>query len=188
MATIPPDGDPEDVTCKGCYTGTADADAVVATAGEAMLTNEELQVWYWAQAAQYRQEAHTDAPDFGKPLDTQSCTIDDSVNSWQQYFLREALDAWHTAQALVSRSETEPLPTEEAYKPVKKDHEEYMAGMPATEVLYGHYELYRPNSMHQAYLDEIPQTLAELARQKGYADAETLARHNRRVSNLRFRK
>ena len=176
VATVPADGDPEDVTCKGSYTGQADADTVVATAGDGALTNGQLQVWYWAQVAQYRQAGHEEMPDFEKPLDTQRCTIDDSVASWQQYFLREALDAWHTAQALVNQSKVQPLPTEEAYKPVERDHDLYMAGMPATKVLYGHEDLYHPNSMHQAYLDEIPQTLADLARQKGYADGETMAR------------
>ena len=43
--TIPADGNPDDVTCKGSYTAKAEdfnGDAVVATLGEAKLTNTEL--------------------------------------------------------------------------------------------------------------------------------------------------
>ena len=50
--TVPPDGDPENETCKGSYTaGEADllaaADTVVATMGEYELTNAQLQIYYW---------------------------------------------------------------------------------------------------------------------------------------------
>ena len=79
-ATIPADGDPGDVTCKGTYTGEM-SDSVVATSGSMELTGEELQVWYWAEVSQYRQENHETAPDFDLPLDTQVCGIDSSVNS-----------------------------------------------------------------------------------------------------------
>lgn len=175
-ATIPGDGNPEDVTCKGSYTAGGDLNAVVATMDAQKLTNEELQVWYWSEVAQYRQENHEIAPDFDRPLDMQICGIDSSVNSWQQYFLKQALSAWHTAQALDRYSAQEPLPLEEAYKPNLENHEKYMTGMPATEVLYGYQTYYRPNSMHQAYLDELPQMLETLAREKGYADAAEMAR------------
>ena len=56
-ATVPEDGDPNDVTCKGSYTGTADS-APEAVMGEETLTNQALQVWYWAEVAQYREEGH----------------------------------------------------------------------------------------------------------------------------------
>lgn len=174
-ATVPADGDPETVACKGSYTGQIQADTVAARVGETSLTLEHLQVWYWAQVAQYRQEGHAQSPDFDRPLDTQICEIDDSAASWQQYFLKEALNAWHTAQALVLHSQEVPLPTEEEYQPSQKNYNTYMKGMPAAELLYGYHEFYRPNSMHQAYLDSLPETLAELARQKGYADTEEMA-------------
>ena len=161
-------------TCKGSYTGTA-ANSVVATSGSAKLTGEELQVWYWAEVAQYRQENKEIAPDFEQPLDTQVCEIDSSVNSWQQYFLKRALSSWHGAQALVQHSKDVPLVTEEAYQPNLANYEKYMTGMPATEVLYGYHSHYRPNSMHQAYLDAIPQMLEDLAQTKGYADSKTMA-------------
>ena len=173
-ATVPADGNPDDVTCKGTYTGTA-ADEVAATSGSARLTNRQLSAWYWAQVAQYRQENHSAAPDFTQPLEEQVCDIDSSVNSWQQYFLKRALSAWHSAQALIQHSEEVPLTFEEAYQPNLKNTEKYMTGMPASEVLYGYHSHYRPNSMHQAYLDEIPRMLEALSREKGYADVQTMA-------------
>ena len=173
-ATIPADGDPNDVTCKGSYTDPV-SDSVVAKAGTCELNSEQLSVWYWAEVAQYRQEDHEIAPDFDRPLDMQACEIDSSVNSWQQYFLKQALSAWHTAQALQQYSEQTPLPLEEAYQPNAANHEKYMTGMPATEVLYGYMTYYRPNSLHQAYLDEIPQMLEDLAQEKGYADGAEMA-------------
>lgn len=172
--TIPADGNPDDVTCKGSYTGT-DAASVAAVSGTAKLTNEELSVWYWAEVAQYRQENHDIAPDFSRSLDTQICELDSSVNSWQQYFLKQALSSWHTAQALNQYSQEVKLPTEEAYQPNLENHEKYMTGMPATKVLYGYNTDYTPNSMHQAYLDGIPQMLETLAKEKGYADGKTMA-------------
>ena len=50
-----------------------------------------------------------------------------------------------------------------------------MTGMPASEVLYGYTDQYKPNSMHQTYLDGIPQMLADLAKEKGYAGVEEMA-------------
>lgn len=175
-ATIPPDGNPDDVTCKGSYTGAGNANAVVAMSDVKELTNGELQVWYWAEVAQYRQENHENAPDFDRPLEEQVCEIDESVNSWQQYFLKKALSSWHSAQALVMHGEEVPLPTEEAYQPNTKNTEKYMTGMPASEVLYGYYDYYRPNSMHQEYLDTLPETLEDVATQKGYAGLSAMAR------------
>lgn len=176
-ATVPPDGDPNDVTCKGSYTGEPDADAVVAVIGDAQLTNGQLQVFYWAEVAAYRQAGQEPAPDFDRPLDTQVCDIDDSVASWQQYFLRRALNTWCSAQALVLQGQDEGLPTEEAYQPSQDNHQKYLSEeLPALKYLYGYSESYQPNTMHQAYLDGIPDMLEQLAGEKGYADASGMAR------------
>ena len=80
------------------------------------------------EVASYRQAAHETAPDFDKPLDTQPCEIDTSVASWQQYFLKRALNSWHSALALSLQSVDEGIPTEEAYQPNMKNHEVYMSG------------------------------------------------------------
>ena len=174
-ATIPADGDPDDVTCKGSYTNRGAPDTVVTASGTWALTNEQLSVWYWAEVAQYRQENHEIGPDFEQPLDMQACEIDTGVNTWQQYFLKQALSSWHTAMALDQHSRQVSLTFEEAYQPNRDNTEKYMTGMPASEVLYGYVDKYKPNSMHQAYLDEIPRMLEELAGEKGYADAAQMA-------------
>ena len=53
-ATVPADGNSDDVTCKGTYTREGDPAAVIAQIGDTKLTNEALAVWYWAAAAQYQ--------------------------------------------------------------------------------------------------------------------------------------
>ena len=174
-ATVPEDGDPKDVTCKGSYTGETDPQAVVAGLEGAELTNEELAIWYWAEVAQYRQTPGAEAPDFSGPLDTQACPVDSSVRSWQQYFLKRALQSWHTAQALMLQAKQDPLVYEEAYQINPTTHENNMKGKPATEFLYGYDEYYVHNTMHQSYLDQVPQTLAQLAGDLGYADVRELA-------------
>ena len=175
-ATIPADGDPDNVTCKGSYTAdSADPATAVATAGSHTLTVQQLQVWYWLQVAQYAQGSHDAAPDFSRPLDSQVCPIDDSVNSWQQYFLKQALNSWHSACALELQSRELPLVLEEAYQPNMENQEKYMTGMPATEVLYGYNRMFEPNSMHEAYLTALPETLDALAQQKGFSSRKDMA-------------
>lgn len=174
-ATVPPDGNAQDVTCKGSYTVAPAPEAVVATAGQATLTNEQLQVWYWAEVAQYRQSGQAPAPDFDRPLDRQSCQIDPEVASWQQYFLKRALHTWHSAQALDQQSREVPLETEEAYQPNLDNHATYLTGKPATKYLYGYQEFYSPNTLHQAYLDSLEQTLETLAGEKGYDSVKAMA-------------
>lgn len=174
-ATTPPDGNPEDVTCKGTYTGQGNADAVVATVGEKQLTNGMLSAYYWAEVSQYRSENRDQAPDFDAPLDTQVCTVESSVASWQQYFLKRALNSWYTAQAMALEAEEKGLPKEEAYKPNLQNYEIYLTDIPATKFLYGYSDTFRLNTMHQEYLDNLPQTLETLAQEKGYASAEEMA-------------
>lgn len=175
VETTAPDGNPEDVTCKGSYTGTVKTDAVVARIGDAELTNGQLQSWYWAAVAQAQQTMTENAPDFHRPLDAQSCSIDSSVSSWQQYFLQQALDTWHMSQALYLQAQVKTIPTEEEYQPSAKNHANCMTGMPATQFLYGEHKTYQPNSMHQAYLDGLPQRLESLAQAAGYADGDAMA-------------
>lgn len=174
-ATIPADGNPDDVTCKGSYTGAAENRTVVAELGETSLTNGVLQAYYWAEVAQYRQENHETAPDFSRPLDSQPCPLDDSVASWQQYFLKAALNTWHSAQALTLQSQTENLPLEEAYQPNLKNYDKYLQNIPATKYLYGYNQEFTPNTLHQQYLDNLSETLEGLAAEKGYADISSMA-------------
>ncbi len=175
-ATVPADGDPEDVTCKGSYTADSINDTVIASFSDKKLTNAALQVFYQLEVNNWRQETRRDAvPDWNKPLDTQPCPIDDSVNSWQQYFLKRALTTWHTVQAMEIHAERMGIPTEEAYQPNLDNHAEYLTGMPATRWLYGYNKSYSPNEVHQAYLDGIPDMLQQLAGDRGFGSASALA-------------
>ncbi len=74
---------------------------VVATLGDAKLTNGELQVYYWMQVIDFLNEYGSYAAYFGldytQPLDEQK-SIEENT-SWQQYFLQSAIDAWHSNQA-----------------------------------------------------------------------------------------
>lgn len=106
--TIPADGNPDDVTCKGSYTASdeevkADADTVVATAGENTLTNGQLQVHYWLTVQNFLSQYGAYASYFGldatQPLDTQVCAMADGL-TWQQYFLNQALSSWKTYEAV----------------------------------------------------------------------------------------
>ena len=108
-ATIPPDGNPEDVTCKGSYSVSEEeingaADTVVAVIGDRELTNGVLQAYYWDAVYAYLQDYGSYATLFGlnldQSLDTQLCTMGDVSVTWQQYFLQFALDTWHSHQAV----------------------------------------------------------------------------------------
>lgn len=174
--TIPVDGNPDDVTCKGSYTADVSADSVVATIADTQLTNGQLQVLYWLEVAAYRQAGHEISPDFTQSLDTQVCPLDDSVNSWQQYFLREALNSWASAQALTLQSQLIPLGYEKAYQPNADKHAQYFVDVPVlSSVYYGISEYYRVNELHQTYLDNLPTMLSELSAGLGYTDTSALA-------------
>ena len=114
-ATVPADGNPEDATCKGTYTvsdeeALAARDTVVATIGDAQLTNGQLQTYYWSMVNSYLSSEYGyymmmyGALDYTKPLDTQICFEDQSL-TWQQYFLKEALDYWQMNQSLAEEAQ-----------------------------------------------------------------------------------
>lgn len=122
-ATIPADGNPDDVTCKGSYTASdadvlAAADTVVATVGDKTLTVKELQVYYWMQAQQFMNSEsgyyayYMGGIDMTQPLDTQVSLMDQGL-TWQQYFLREALSAWHTYQVMASEADASDFEMDE---------------------------------------------------------------------------
>lgn len=163
----------EPAALSSCYTDIPHPDAVVARMEDAILTNDQLQVWYWAEIAQYRESGTLPAPDFDSPLDLQTCPLTGA--DWHQYFLDCSLNRWHTAQALIRHSQQTPVPTEEAYDPDLKALHKYMDGMPATQVLYGFDSAYRPNSLHNAYLDTLDDTLLSLAESLEYSGTEALA-------------
>ena len=113
--TIPADGNPDDETCKGSYTGTpeeakAAADKVVATVGDYQLTNGLLQVYYLRgiqttlQGNPYLSYMGLDLSRGINGLDTQVCPIAEG-RTWQQFFLQGALQDWHMNQAMAAEAE-----------------------------------------------------------------------------------
>ena len=107
--TTPPDGNPDDVTCKGTYTVSDDeiyaaADTVVATIGDEKLTNGLLQAYYWDGVYAFLQENGSYAGmlglNFSQGLDTQLCAVGDVSMTWQQYFLDSALKTWHSHMSM----------------------------------------------------------------------------------------
>lgn len=112
-ATVPADGNPDDVTCKGTYTASdeeviAAADTVVAKAGEFQLTNSELQIYYWLEVQSFLQNygyyATMMGLDYTQPLDTQVCSMLES-GTWQQFFLSSALTSWQNYQAMAAEAD-----------------------------------------------------------------------------------
>ena len=168
------DGNPESLQCKDNYlAGEFDPDTTVAWLGGETLTAGQLQAWYWLAVCGYTGEQR---PDPSVPLEEQLCPLTDEGLSWQHYFLRRAIASWQTVQSLVLASR-EPMPvTEELFQPKAEDHAAYFpAGIPAEKVLYADRDCFTPNSVHQAYLDSLPQTLAELARARDTGNIGSLA-------------
>ena len=163
----------ESAAVSSCYTDTPRPDAVVARMEDTLLTNGELQIWYWAEIAQYRDSGTRPAPDFQIPLDLQDCSL--SGTDWHRYFLDSALNRWHTAQALIRHSQEVPLPTEAAHDPDPKTLHKYMDGMPVTRVLYGYDPAYRLNTLHSNYLDTLEDTFRSLADVRGFSGTESMA-------------
>ena len=111
--TIPADGNPDDVTCKGSYTASdaevmAARDTVVATAGEYELTVGQLQVYYWMQVreflSQYGSYLSYFGLDYTHGLDAQLCPAVEG-QTWQQYFLSQALLCWQSYQSMAAEAE-----------------------------------------------------------------------------------
>ena len=146
--TVPADGNPDDVTCKGTYTVSdeeisAAASTVVATMGESVLTNAELQVYYWMQVYDFLNQNASYAGmiglDYTQPFDTQLSI--DGTNTWQQYFLDSALNLWKNYQAMANAANA--------------------AG----------YEL---DEEYVTYLEELPESLEQNALLSGFESAEKM--------------
>lgn len=154
VATVPADGNPDDVTCQGSYTASdeeviAAMNTVVATAGDGQLTNGQLQIYYWMQVqnfiANYGGYASYYGLDIYQPLDTQICMLSEEGLTWQQYFLRAALESWHNYQSM------------------------------ANEAAGAGYEL---DESYQADIAAIPESLATDAGLQGFDSAESYLAYN----------
>ena len=176
--TVPADGNPQDVTCKGSYTAdTLDRKTVVAEIDGQKLTLGMLNVLYRLEINEYTPEEGTEPPDFSAPLDTQRCGAPYENLTWQQFFLQKALDRWHTLQALERKSREITYQDEENFEVDEKLHEEYMKDMPINDtVLYGKESTFRLSKMQTAFLDGIPDQLEALAQEKGGTMEDLLAR------------
>lgn len=129
LATHPADGNPDDVTCKGSYTvsdeqAAEDAAKVVATLGDQQMTNADLQIYYWMQVVSFLNEYGNAAAslglDYNQPLDTQML---DETQTWQQYFLACALDAWNAYEALAQEA------VAAGFDKQSEDYQEYAASV-----------------------------------------------------------
>ena len=112
--TVPTDGNPDDVTCKGTYTSgdeeaIAARDTVVATSGNHELTLSQLQVYYWMEVRNFMSQYGAYAAYFGldinQSLDTQVCEVLEEPRTWQQYFLEAALNSWHNYCAMAAEAD-----------------------------------------------------------------------------------
>ena len=151
--TVPADGNPDDVTCKGTYTVTDDeaaaaADTVVATMGGRELTNGQLQVYYWEEVYAFLQEYGDYATYFGldytKPLDTQLCESEEVSVSWQQYFLECALNTWRSYLSMALEGEEND------------------------------FEL---DADTKAYLESLPADLTNMATEDGYGSVDEMIKN-----------
>ena len=81
-------------------------DQVVATCGDEVLTNSQLQVYYWMQVFSFLQNYSSYLSYFGldytQPLSEQMMSED---TTWEQYFLELSLDSWHRFQAMLIHAE-----------------------------------------------------------------------------------
>ena len=104
---------PNDIHKKDVYT-VADEnaakykDAVVATSNGKELTNTQLQIYYRMQVMDflnyYGDYVSYLSLDLSKPLGEQPCYYDDTL-TWEQYFLKIAIETWHNYQTLASLAE-----------------------------------------------------------------------------------
>ncbi len=95
------------------YTGKdakleAARETVVATAGDRKLTNGELQAYYWVYIYSFLQENSSALStlnlDLTKDFAKQECSVQKG-SSWQEYFLENALKAWHQYISMVVAGE-----------------------------------------------------------------------------------
>lgn len=151
---IPFDGDATSPLCKASYTvsdeaAIAAADTVVATMGDRVLTNGELQAYYWQEIFLFLQEYGNYVDyiglDLNAPLDEQLTELGETSMSWQQFFLDCAVYSWQNYQALALEAEA--------------------TGYELAEEL-------------QSELDGLPEELEASATESGLASADELVQNN----------
>lgn len=115
------------------YTGSdkalvANANKVVATVGDVELTNAELQIYYWVYVYSFMDEnsyyLSSMGFDYTKPFHKQECSVEKG-KSWQEYFLKQALETWYQYAVLV-------MAGEEAKFELPEDEVEYLNNLRTT--------------------------------------------------------
>ena len=169
-ATIPPDGNPEDVTCKGTYTADLmDGSQVVATIEDQELNNSKLNILYRLAVNGYKPQEGQPSPDFSKPLDSQECPLEGTHITWQQYFLQKAIDSWQGIQSLERRSYMPMVRNELNFEVDPVKHATYMTGMPINDtVLYGEDASFKLSRKEKPYMEKLPEAMKKLAEDLGY--------------------
>lgn len=172
-------GDPASLLCKASYTASGEVlensrqDTVAEMEGRA-LSLGQLRVRYALAVNAYRQSGKTPAPDFTQSLESQACPLEEGL-SWQHYFLKAALDQWHAQQSLLAKSREIQSVSSAYYAPKAELHERNMTeDLPAKKYLYESKDSYTPNSMHEAWLDGLPESLARLGAEKGFGSLSEL--------------
>ncbi len=96
----------------------AKRDDVVATLGDAQLTNGQLQVYYWTEVYNFLNDYSAYLSYFGldykKPLDEQQNM--EGTGTWQQYFLQTALESWQRDQSFVQEAKKAGFQMTEEYQ------------------------------------------------------------------------
>ena len=115
QGTVPADGETGTVYEKGSYSVTNEETAntgavIVATMGDKTLTNSQLQIYYWNYVQTYLNSEDCYLAmmygmlDLTQPLEMQTYYKDPSM-TWQQFFLKGALDNWTSMQAVAIEAE-----------------------------------------------------------------------------------
>lgn len=124
--TVPADGNPDDITCKGSYTVSdaeliSNQDVVVATCGGEELTLSQLQIYYWSQVRSFFATYGAYLSYFGVDtevgLDVQPCAIEEG-RTWQQFFLESALNYWQNDRAMANEAKLLGVELKEEYSAI----------------------------------------------------------------------
>ena len=168
-------GNSAELDCQDSYVKPGDARTQVAWVGEESLDNGVLRVLYNLEIGSYRSSGEQPQPDYSEPLYAQSCPLADGL-SWEHYFLERTLYSYHTCQALYHDSLQPQIIQSEYYRAIPELHEEfYDESLPAYPLTFRDKDRFDPNSMHQKFLDAIPEMLEQLAQEHGAANAAELA-------------
>lgn len=172
------DGISSSLKCRDNYavpvsTSMEAAGRTAAVMGERTLTNAQLQIYYLNAVKTHQLSGVPQQPVASLPLEEQLCPLGEDGLSWQHYFLQQAIRAWQMETLLLQAAQAPRIIQEEAFKPNEMwdMHKEYVAPeLPVNRYLYSDKPCYTPNSMHQAYLDTLEETMNAQAVQLGYAD------------------